>query len=77
VEGWPDLELIPMVYATGTSWHAEVPATEVIAEAVQLSLDAWADGATQGVITYCLDKSEGSEAAEAVGALYTAAAGGS
>ena len=74
VEGWTDMELIPMVYAAATSWHPVEPGTEVIAEAVQIALSAWTDGAASGVITYSLDMSEGSEEAGAVGAIYGACA---
>ncbi len=73
VEGWSDMELIPMIYAAPTSWHPTAPTTETIAEGVEISLQAWEEGVTQGVITYCLDKSEGSEDALAISEIYAEA----
>lgn len=73
VEGWTDMELIPMIYAAPTSWHPTAPTVEYIAEGVEISLQAWEEGVTQGVITYSLDKSVGSADAAAVGAIYAEA----
>ncbi len=66
VAGWTGMELYPMVYATGTSWHADPPTTAIVSEAVDIALGAYDDGVAEGVITYCLPKSDESDP------LYTA-----
>lgn len=58
VEGWSGMELYPMVYAVGTSWHADGPTAAVVGEAVDIALDAYDDGVADGVITYCLPKTD-------------------
>lgn len=70
-EGAP-LRLLPMIYATSTSWHAAPPTAAVVQEAVEIALLAFDEGVTEGVTTYCLDKTPGAASYEAVTTVYTA-----
>lgn len=58
IPGWTGMELYPMVYAEGTSWHRRPPTPEVLGEAVDIALQASEDGLAQGVITYCVPKED-------------------
>lgn len=49
-----------MVYTTSTSWYSSAPATEYIAEALSDGHDQMVLGNADGVITYDLDKADGS-----------------
>jgi len=55
-----------------THRHGEEATAERIAAQVRMALRFVADGRAQGVVTYCLDKSEGSEDLSAVAAEYRA-----
>ena len=42
----------------------------MIADKVSMVLELVAEGKVEGVVTYCLDKAEGSEDLDAVGQVY-------
>ena len=58
VEGWDDMALIPMVYTVPVTWHTAWPEVDVVAEAIDVALETTDEGLTQGVITYCLLKTD-------------------